>query len=154
MQESILGTAASLRADLVLLLEIGMALGLTIGALLARRHRYRAHACCQSSVVLCNLALIFLFMAPSFQLQVAPKIPARLGRSYFAMATVHAAVGVAVECAALYILLAAGTNWLPESLRLRGYRPWMRGVFAAWWLELFLGIATYARWYVPQFFRH
>lgn len=154
LHEGILGTAASLRTDLVLLLEIGMAVGLLFGGLLARRHHYRAHAWCQSLLVLCNLMLIFLFMVPAFRLQVAPKIPSRLGKPYFAFAAAHAALGAMVELAALYILLAAGTKWLPENLRLRRYRPWMRAVLAAWWLELLLGIVTYLRWYMPQLFRH
>jgi len=50
----------------------------------------------------------------------------------------------------LYILLAAGTKLLPEGLRIKRYKLWMRIVLASWWLVLLLGIATYARWYVPH----
>jgi uncharacterized membrane protein YozB (DUF420 family) len=140
-------------ADVVLLLEIGMGVALLFGAGLARAKRYRQHAWCQSAVVILNLAVIALTMAPSFRTQVLPRIPAKLSKSYFALATAHATLGSITELAALYILLAAGTRLLPERWRIRRYKPWMRTVLALWWLVLFLGFATYARWYVPNLFR-
>jgi hypothetical protein len=36
---------------------------------------------------------------------------------------------------------------LPEKLRLKRYKFWMRGVLFIWWIVLLLGMATYARWY-------
>jgi uncharacterized membrane protein YozB (DUF420 family) len=154
LNEGFLGTAAPRCADVVLLLEISMGAGLIIGALLARKQRFRAHAWCQSAVVLLNAAIIALVMVPSFRDQVIPKIPMKLTKSYFALATTHGAFGCVVECAALYILLVAGTKLLPEGLRIKRYKLWMRIVLASWWLVLLLGIATYARWYVPHPFRH
>ena len=154
MNEGFLGTAAPRYADLVLLLEIFMGAALIVGWVLARRQKFRAHACCQSSVVLLNAVIIALVMVPSFRNHVSPRIPLKLTKSYYALATAHAAIGCVVECAALYILLAAGTKLLPESLRLRRYKLWMRFVLASWWLALLLGIATYARWYIPGAFRH
>jgi uncharacterized membrane protein YozB (DUF420 family) len=148
-----LGTAAPGYADLVLLLEIAMGVGLLIGALLARLRRFRQHAWCQSVVVLLNLALIVLTMIPSFRVNVSPKIPIKLSRAYYALATAHAAFGSVTEIAGLYILLAAGTSVLPEQFRITKYKAWMRSVLVLWWLVLLLGLATYARWYVPHLFR-
>ena len=153
MNEGFLRTAAPLAADLVLLLEIAMGAGLLVGGWLARAKRFRQHAWCQSIIVFLNLAIIALTMAPSFRAQVLPRIPARLSRSYFALATAHAALGSITELAALYILLAAGTRLLPERLQITRYKPWMRTVLALWWLVLVLGLATYGRWYVPNLFR-
>lgn len=136
--------------DVVLLLEIGMGLGLLGGTLLARMRRFRAHACCQSTIVLLNLAVIVLIMIPSFRTQVSPRIPLRLGKAYYAVATVHGALGSVVECVGLYILLAAGTDILPERFRIARYKLWMRTVLAAWWVTLLLGLTTYARWYIPH----
>lgn len=153
MIQGLLGTQASLTADAVLLLEIAMGAGLLAGAWLARAKRYRQHAWCQSSIVLLNLVIIGLTMAPSFRMHVLPRIPAKLSRPYFALATAHATLGSIAELAALYILLAAGTRLLPEKLRLKRYRLWMRAVLALWWLVLFLGFATYTRWYAPGFLR-
>lgn len=153
MHEGFLGTAAPLSVDLVLLLELAMGLALLVGAFLARLRKFRAHAWCQSAVVLLNAAVIALVMLPSFDRQIWPRIPLKLGKSYYAMATAHAALGAIVECAALYILIAAGTTLMPEKLRLIRYQLWMRTVLVGWWAVLLLGMATYARWYVPNLFR-
>ena len=150
MNEGLLGTAAPLAADLVLLLEIGMGLALLMGARLARTRRFQEHAWCQSVTVLLNLAVISVMMIPSFRVHVFPWIPARLGKAYYALATSHAALGTVTEIAGLYILLSAGTTLLPENIRITRYKVWMRSVLALWWLVLLLGVATYSRWYVPH----
>jgi uncharacterized membrane protein YozB (DUF420 family) len=142
-----LGTSAPFSADIALVIEFTLALALLLGTLLVRRQRYRAHACCQSAVVLLNVFVIAGVMAPSFRSQVASKIPARLGRPFYAVATAHAAVGCIAELLGIYIVLAAGTNILPEKLRLVRYKRWMRTALVIWWLALLLGVATYARWY-------
>ena len=153
MNSGFLGTAAPLGADFILLLEIAMGVGLLTGALLARRRRFRAHAWCQSLLVLLNLVLIVLTMIPSFLARVSPKIPLKLNKTYYALATAHAALGTVTELAALYILLAAGTSVLPQKLRISNYKLWMRSVLLLWWMVLLLGFVTYARWYVPHLFR-
>jgi uncharacterized membrane protein YozB (DUF420 family) len=150
LREGFLGTAAPLYADLILLLESAMGLALTVGALLARQRRFLFHAWCQSAVILLNAAIIVLVMLPSFILHVSPKIPAKLGKLFYALATAHAALGMVAEVGGLYILLAAGTTILPLRFRLTRYRRWMRGEFVLWWLVLLLGMMTYARWYVPH----
>ena len=137
----------------MLLLEIAMGVGLLTGAWLARARRFRQHAWCQSVIVLLNLAVIGLMMIPSFRVHVFPRIPGRLGKAYYALATTHAGLGTFTELAALYILLSAGTQVLPGRLRITKYKPWMRSVLVLWWGVLFLGIATYTRWYVPGLFR-
>ena len=152
MKEGFLGTAAPLAADLVLLLEIAMGVGLLIGAWLARKRRFRQHAWCQSIIVLLNLAVVAAMMVPSFGIQVLPRIPARLGRAYYGLATVHATLGTLTELAGLYILVSAGTSVLPERLRITNYKLWMRSVLVLWWTVLLLGAGTYTRWYVPSLF--
>jgi uncharacterized membrane protein YozB (DUF420 family) len=153
LRQGFLGTAAPRVADLILLLEIAMGVGLLTGAWLARARRFRQHAWCQSVIVLLNLAVIGLMMIPSFRVHVFPRIPGRLGKANYALATTHAGLGTFTELAALYILLSAGTQVLPGKLRITKYKPWMRSVLVLWWGVLFLGIATYTRWYVPGLFR-
>ncbi len=138
---------------MVLLLEIAMGLGLLFGSRLARLRRFRQHAWCQSVIVLLNLAVIALTMIPSFRVYVFPMIPAKLGRVYYALATMHGALGSITEIVGLYVLLAVGTSVLPERFRITRFKVWMRSVLVLWWLVLLLGIATYARWYVPRLFR-
>lgn len=150
MSEGFLGTAAPWYADLVLLLEILMGVGLLIGAQLARDKKFRAHGWCQSVIVFANFIVIVVVMVPSFHVHVSPKIPLRLGKAYYALATAHAALGTITEIAALYILLAAGTDILPSKLRITDFKIWMRSVLTLWWLELLLGFALYVRWYVPH----
>ena len=150
--EGFLGTAAPFIADLILLLEIGMGAGLLAGAWLARTKRFQRHAWCQGAIVLLNLVVILLVMIPSFHVRVFPKIPARLDKAYYSVATAHGIFGVLAEIVALYILLSAGTNWLPERMRITRYKIWMRSTLALWWVVLILGMATYARWYAPHFF--
>jgi hypothetical protein len=139
-------------ANLTLLLEMAMGVGLLIGARLARTRHFRAHAWCQSVIVLLNLAMIIFTMIPSFGVHVSPKLPLKLGKAYYGLASAHAALGTITEIAGLYILLAAGTSLLPEKVRMSNYKLWMRSVLILWWVVLLLGFATYARWYVPHVF--
>ncbi len=134
-------------AKVVLVSELVMGMALIAGGVLARRRRYRAHACCQSAVVLLNLPLVAWFMARSFSRAVAPGLFAHLGRSYYWLATVHGVLGLCAELLGLYILLAAGTQLMPRRLRLTRYKLWMRSALALWWLVLLLGLATFIRWY-------
>ena len=118
----------------------------------SRARSFRAHAWCQSGIVLLNLAVIVLVMVPSFRAHVSPGLPLKLGRAYYAYATVHAALGAIAEVAALYILLAAGTSIVPPRFRITRYKLWMRSLLVLWWVVLLSGFATYARWYVPGLF--
>jgi uncharacterized membrane protein YozB (DUF420 family) len=103
--------------------------------------------------VLLNLAVVAVMMIPSFRVHVLPRVPAKLGKAYYGLATTHAAFGAVAELAGLYILLSAGTSVLPEGLRITKYKAWMRSVVVLWWVVLLFGLATYARWYVPHLFR-
>ena len=153
LNEGFLGTAAPFIADLILLLEVAMGVGLLAGAWLARKKRFRQHARCQSIIVLLNLVIVMVMMVPSFHLNVYPRIPAKLGKTYYALAATHGTLGAITEIAGLYILLSAGTSLIPEKLRIANYKTCMRTVLALWWIVLLLGIATYTRWYVPHLFR-
>ncbi len=125
-----------------------MGVALLVGVALARLRHYRAHAWCQSAVVILNLVVIAGSMAPAFHRQVVPEILASLGDSYYYLAGAHAALGTVAELLGLYILTVAGTNILPKGLRFTRFKPWMRAALALWWLVLLLGLGTYFRWYV------
>jgi len=145
-----LGSWAGFGADINLLIQIAMGIALLAGTWLARAKRYRAHGACQSAVLILNLFLIASVMWPAFHQQVLPKIPARLNKAHFAVATAHGALGVGAEIFGLYIVLVAGTNLLPKSWRIQRWRLWMRVELALWWIALATGIATYFVWYVPS----
>ncbi|HZS06700.1 MAG TPA: DUF420 domain-containing protein [Blastocatellia bacterium] len=145
-----LGTGATFRADLNLVVQIAMGLALLVGRMLARRRQFGAHGICQASVMILNLALIGLIMWPSFQRQVIPQIPAGLKDSYYAVSTLHAALGTIAELLGLYVVLVAGTKILPEGLRFQKYKPWMYTTLFLWWVVIFVGIGTYYDWYIAS----
>jgi len=142
-----LGTPASFSADLNLVVQIAMGIALLAGALLARSKRYSAHGACMAAVLLLNLVMIGLVMWPSFHELVLPRIPARLARRYYAVATIHGALGAATELFGLYILLVAGTQVLPKTWRFQRWRLWMHVELAIWWVVVLSGVGTYFLWY-------
>ncbi len=142
-----LGTGATFNADLNLLAQLVMGLALVAGMFLARGKRFTAHGICQTTVMLLNLVAITLVMWPSFR-AFGPQLPGALRDSYFAVATVHATLGITAEFLGIYIVLVAGTKLLPQRLRFQNYKPWMRTELALWWLVLLIGLGTYYVWYV------
>jgi len=142
-----LGTWAGFPADLNLVIQLFMGVSLIAGTLLARAKRYVAHGVCQTAVVLLNLVMIAVFMAPSFGERVMPRLSTHLAKRHYAIATLHAALGTVAELLGIYILLAAGTNILPRSWRFTRWRLWMRIELILWWLVIFMGILTYYVWY-------
>lgn len=143
-----LGTGATLRADVNLVVQLLMGLTLLVGMLLARGKRFRAHKLCQSSVMLLNLVMIAAVMSPSFHHQVQPQLPSGLRDSYYLVATLHAGLGTVAQLLGLYIVLAAATSVLPPRLRFKRFKPWMRTELALWWVVVLLGVGTYYVWYV------
>jgi uncharacterized membrane protein YozB (DUF420 family) len=146
-----LGTQAGFGADLNLVLQIAMGTTLIVGALLARSKRYAAHGACQSAVLVLNLVLISSVMWPSFSLQVLPKLSKHFGKRYYAVASIHGALGAVAELLGLYILLVAGTNIIPQAWRFRRWKLWMRIELALWLIVLLTGIGTYVVWYAGPF---
>ena len=143
-----LGTGATFRADLNLVVQIAMGLMLLVGMVLARKRKYNAHKYCQSSVMVLNLVMIFLIMAPSFSKQVQPQVPGGLKEAYYAVPYVHALLGAAAELLGLYIVLVALKRLVPKKLRFKRYKPWMRTELVLWWIVVLIGVGTYYVWYI------
>jgi plastocyanin/uncharacterized membrane protein YozB (DUF420 family) len=143
-----LSEPARFRADLNLIVQIVMGVALLVGMMLARRKLYNKHKYCQMSVMLLNLLMIFLIMAPSYHKQVSPMVPGGLRESYYYLPFIHATLGTIAELLGLYIVLVAATNLLPSWLKFDRYRPWMRTCLALWWIVILFGIGTYYVWYV------
>jgi len=144
----ILHLGGTVSADLNILIQVALAAAMTGGVICARRRHYRAHGVVEVSVVLLNLAAIAFLMLPSFPRAIWKKAPAILARPYYAVVTIHALLGLLAESFGLYVVLSAGTILLPEGLRLRNYKLWMRTTFALWMLALVAGGAVYYVWYV------
>jgi len=146
-----LGTNATFEADLNLVVQLIMGLALLAGALLAKHKRYRAHGICQTTVLLLKLLMIGLVMWPSFQQQVKPALSKGLHKWYYEAATLHALLGITAEFLGLYIVMVAGTNLLPQFLRFKHWKWWMRTELVFWAIVLLSGVATYCAWYLAPF---
>jgi len=146
-----LRTGATFEADLILVVQVVMGLALIAGSCLAKRKRYAAHGICQTTVLLLNLGMIGLVMWPSFQQQVRPALPERLHKWYFAAATIHALLGATAEALGLYIVAVAGTRVLPQFLRFKNWKLWMRTELVLWSIVLLAGVGTYYAWYIAPF---
>jgi len=83
-------------------------------------------------VLLLNLGMIGLVMWPSFQQQVTPALPKGVHKWYYAAATIHALLGSMAELAGLYIVMVAGTRVLPQALRFKNWKRWMRAELILW----------------------
>jgi uncharacterized membrane protein YozB (DUF420 family) len=146
-----LGTGATFAADLNLVVQLVMGAALTAGVFLAKRKYYRAHGICQTTVLLLNLLMIGLVMWPTFRQQVKPTLPKVLHKWYFAAPTIHAVLGAAAELLGLYIVIVAGTSILPEWLRFKDWKRWMRAELTLWFIVVLTGMGTYYLWYVAPF---
>ena len=146
-----LGTGATFAADVNLIVQLAMGGALSIGVILAKQKRYRAHGACQTIVLLLNVWMIALTMWPSFREQAVPHLPKVLHSRYYTIATVHAALGVTAELLGLYIVLVAGTSLVPRSLCFKQWKRWMRIELALWFVALIGGIGTYYAWYIAPF---
>jgi len=144
----ILLSNAPAAANLNLAAQLLMGSALVVGMFLARRKLFRAHAVCQSLVVLLNLTPIAVYMLPVFRRGVLPTLPGTLGDRFYAVSTIHAALGVVAEVLGLYIILNAGTKLLPQALRFENYKRWMRAELALWWLVIAIGVGVYWVWYL------
>jgi uncharacterized membrane protein YozB (DUF420 family) len=145
-----LGTGATFSADLNLVVQLTMGAALIAGWFLAKQRRYRAHGICQTTVLLLNLLMIGLVMWPSFQ-QMKPTLPKVAHKWYYAVATIHAALGIIAELLGLYIVIVAGTSLLPRWLCFTDWKRWMRTELVLWLSVLVTGIGTYYAWYVAPF---
>src|SRR6266536_457517 len=145
-----LRTGATFKADLNLVVQLSMGGALIAGSLLARRKRYTAHGICQTTLLL-NLLMIGLVMWPSFQQQVRPALPKGLHKWYYAAATIHALLGLTAELLGFYIVIVAGTSALPQWLRFKDWKRWMRTELMLWSIDVLTGVGTYYAWYISPF---
>ncbi|HEV2317063.1 MAG TPA: hypothetical protein VGV89_05765 [Thermoplasmata archaeon] len=137
-------------SDLVLVVEIAIAAMLVVGMFVARTGRIRVHMYLQSSMVLVNLPVVLSWMVPQYLTYVLPGLPREIGDPVYLFPTVMLVLGAAAESIGVYILLVAVTNWIPERIRFRNYKLWMRGELVLWWSVLVFGFSTYYIWYVPS----
>lgn len=146
MGTGFLGTTASLGADIALVGSIIVALAFTAGAWLARRGQYEAHRWVQTAAAVVNLLLVFGIMIPSL-LAVDPEENVELPASAFLYMTGHEILGVAALVFGLYVVLR-GNGLVPERLKFKNYRPYMRWAYGLYLAATLIGVAVYGVLYL------
>ncbi|MGA9397751.1 MAG: hypothetical protein WBV22_05755, partial [Anaerolineaceae bacterium] len=124
-QPGFLGTHASLRSDLSLILIILSAILFTIGWRLAVQKRVSAHQAIQNVAVILNSLVVLLAMVGIFILQYLPAIPGDLNNKSLALTAVHATSGTLGLLYGVYVVLV-GNEFLPRKLRFKNFKIFMR----------------------------
>jgi len=141
------GTRASLFADINLVAEIILLLGLTVGYGFARQGNIPAHQYNQTTWVLFNIILVVFIMGGAFGRQVIPGIPAKLLQTYTWVSFIHGLLGLITILCGIYILLRMN-QLLPPALRIKWWKNLMRITLGLYWLVGLFGFGTYYVWYV------
>ena len=136
-------------SDVAAVVEVALAVALVVGAFLARTGHLRAHRYLQSSVILVNIPIVLYAMVPPYLQYVAPSLLSSLGEATTWVPTIMLVAGVAAEVLGIYIILVAGTTWIPERFRFRNYKLWMRTELGLWWAVVICGLLTYWLFFVP-----
>jgi len=137
-----LGTYAPLWSDVNLILQLAILAALGVGAIIVKRNQLVRHSYVMAACVALNTVSILIVMIPVARgLIGGPQLTQLTG-----LATMHAAAGVTVQVAAVYLV----TVWRfrkpgPTCFR---YRGWMRTLALAWALEAALGVIIYVMLYV------
>lgn len=133
-------------ADINLVLEILLVLGLTFGFLLARARNIEAHRRNQTLWVLLNAALVACIMVPAMR-DVKLESLASLADPLYWVTWLHALLGLFTLVAGLWLVLQMN-DVLPQRFHIRGWKNLMRATLAGYWAVALLGFATYYFWYV------
>ncbi|MBM3217478.1 MAG: hypothetical protein FJZ38_02150 [Candidatus Rokubacteria bacterium] len=140
--EGFLGRPSTFGADLNLVVQLVLGVALLTGLGLARRSRFLAHGLCQASVLVVTLVMTAIWMAPAYHANWGPGI-FLLGNRVTTAAAAHVVIGTVALALGAYVVLVAGTPFVPRALRFTGYKAWMRALIVLWWLALSLGVLTY-----------
>ncbi len=142
-----LGTRATFGADLALVLILISSTLFTIGWQLAVHHHYEIHRWVQTSAAILNALVVLVIMVGSFWGSILPQIPRHFARPSIWVTTVHAVVGAAGFLLGSFVVLRAN-NLVPQKLRFKDYKPFMRTSYILYMLATVVGIVVYLVTYV------
>jgi hypothetical protein len=134
-----------LNADINLVLELLLVLGLTYGFHLARKGNIEAHRVNQTTWVLVNAALVACIMAGSI-LSFKLNSLADLADPGIGITWLHALIGTLTAVAGLWLVLQMN-DILPQRFHITWWKNLMRLTLAGYWTVALLGLATYYFWY-------
>ena len=138
----ILGTHAPLISDLSLILISLTAIMFTIGWQLARHRHYEAHRWVQTVTAAINAIVVLGVMVNSYVIHILPGIPAKLLEGDYGVTTIHAIVGTIGLLLGIFVVLR-GNKLVPEALRFKNYKLFMRTSYAIYMLATLLGVIVY-----------
>lgn len=141
-QPGFLGTKATLRSDLTLVLIIITALLFNIGFILARRRQFTLHHWLQTGTVILNSLVVVISMVTSYILHILPGIPGKLGQGDYAVTTAHGIIGAIALLLGVYII-SATHNFVPTKLKFTNYKLVMRWGYGLYMLATVFGILLY-----------
>jgi uncharacterized membrane protein YozB (DUF420 family) len=137
-----LGTKATLRSDLTLVLILITAVLFNLGFILARRKQFEAHRWVQTASVSINTLVVLISMVTSYIIYILPGIPAKLGQGDYAVTTVHGIVGAIALLLGVFVMLR-GNKLVPRSLRFKNYKLFMRWAYALYMFATLGGVGVY-----------
>jgi len=142
-----LGTRASVRSDLTLVLILFAAVLFTVGWQLAAHKRYEAHRWVQTSAVTLNAGVVLLSMVTSFVGRILPGIPAKLLEDSYGITTVHALFGAITVLFGVFVALR-GNSLVPKAWQFKNYKLFMRTAYVLYMLSTLGGVILYISVYV------
>jgi uncharacterized membrane protein YozB (DUF420 family) len=137
-----LGTKATLRSDITLVLILITAVLFNVGFILARRKQFEAHRWVQTASVTLNTLVVLISMVTSYIIYILPGIPANLGQGDYAVTTVHGIVGAIALLLGVFVALR-GNELVPKSLRFKNYKLFMRWAYTLYMLATLGGVGIY-----------
>lgn len=146
MNTGILGTRANWAADLNLIVQIVLLVVLFAGRVQAKKRKLNVHHTWMTAIVTINAVMIIAIMNPAF-FRLLPLAGRNPGAPEPTPPWPHVVVGALAELMGLYAVLWMRMD-LPELLRMRNIKWFMRITFLLWALALLGGIVLYWVWYV------
>ncbi len=142
-----LGTKAPVRSDITLLLILATAILFTIGWQLAVNRKYEAHRWVQTAAAVLNAIVVLLAMVNVFIVYILPGIPGKLFQGSYGPTTLHGIVGAIGLILGVFIVLRAN-KLVPESLRFKNYKLFMRTSYVLYMVATLLGLVVYVMAYI------
>jgi len=145
MGSGILGTRATLVADINLILQIVILMMLTIGAFQAKKGRLDVHHKLMTAAVIINGVAIMAIMNPSF-FRVLPFALRNPGAPGPTVMWPHVAIGTLAELMGAYVIIRLNLD--PSRTSRLGNLKWIMVItFLLWIAALAVGFTVYYVWH-------
>jgi uncharacterized membrane protein YozB (DUF420 family) len=137
--QALLGTR--LAADINVVAQIALLIGLWIGFYYARTRQIPRHANMQTTMVMANVIFIVFVMIPSFVQYVI--VGGTTGGIVAQLMLLHGCLGLIAELGGVYLVLRMRTQLIPPRFRIRNFKLVMRATLGLWTAIFVLGIGIY-----------